>query len=71
VLADDRSYFPVYDATPVARTSLLRASPDVTRALGALEGRLSAERMRRLNAAVDRDKQPPAEVARQFLLSSR
>jgi osmoprotectant transport system permease protein len=71
VLADDRSYFPVYDAVPVARTSLLRAVPGVEPALRALEGRLSAEQMRRLNAAVDRDRQPPAEVARQFLRSSR
>ncbi len=71
VLADDRSYFPVYDAVPVARTSLLRTLPGVEPALRALRGRLSAEQMRRLNAAVDRDKRPPAEVARQFLLSSR
>jgi len=68
VLADDRAYFPVYDAVPVARTAILRAFPGVDRALRALEGRLSADEMRRLNAAVDCDKQPSAVVARQFLL---
>ncbi len=69
VLVDDRSYFPVYDAVPVARADVLRAFPAVDRALRALGGRLTAEQMRRLNAAVDRDKQRPADVARQFLQS--
>lgn len=69
VLADDRAYFPVYDAVPIARASVLRSFPEVERALRALEGRLPAEQMRRLNAAVDRDGQPPAGLAHQFLLS--
>ena len=32
-----------------------------------LEGRITADRMRRMNAAVDRDRQAPADVARAFL----
>jgi osmoprotectant transport system permease protein len=67
VLEDDRQYFPVYDAVPVARAALLRSVPAVDAALRALEGRLSAATMRRLNAAVDRDRQSPEAVVRTFL----
>jgi osmoprotectant transport system permease protein len=67
VLEDDRQYFPVYDAVPVARGDVLLALPEVEGALRALEGRLSAETMRRLNAAVDRDRRDPADVVRAFL----
>jgi osmoprotectant transport system permease protein len=67
VLEDDRQYFPVYDAVPVARTALLLSMPAVGEALRALEGRLSAATMRRLNGAVDRDRQSPGAVVRAFL----
>jgi len=67
VLEDDRLYFPVYDAVPVVRTSTLRADPVMERALRGLEGRLTADRMRQMNAAVDRDRQAPADVARAFV----
>ena len=67
VLEDDRHYFPVYDAVPVARTAALRAAPAMEEALRALEGRLTADRMRQMNAAVDRDRQAPADVARALL----
>ncbi len=66
-LADDRQYFPVYDAVPVARASLLRQHPEVAAALGRLDGRISAVEMQRMNYAVDGDKRDPAEVARAFL----
>ncbi len=67
VLEDDRHYFPVYDAVPVARAAALRAAPAMAEALRGLEGRLTADRMRLMNAAVDRDRQAPADVARAFL----
>jgi len=66
-LDDDRRYFPVYDALPVARLSALRAHPPMEEALRQLDGRLTADIMRRLNAAVDRDHQAAAAVARTFL----
>jgi glycine betaine/choline ABC-type transport system substrate-binding protein len=67
VLDDDRRYFPVYDAVPVARAATLREYPAMDRALRGLEGRLTAATMREMNAAVDRDHQAPAEVAGRFL----
>jgi osmoprotectant transport system permease protein len=66
-LADDRHYFPVYDAVPLVRASLLLQYPDVATALRRLEGRISAVAMQRMNYAVDGEKRAPAEVARAFL----
>jgi glycine betaine/choline ABC-type transport system substrate-binding protein len=67
ILEDDRRYFPVYDAVPVARASLLLQHPGVAAALGHLDGRISAVAMQRMNYAVDGEKRDPAEVARAFL----
>lgn len=66
-LEDDRRYFPVYDAVPVARASLLLRHPEIAGTLRRLEGRISAAEMRRMNYAVDAEKQDPAAVVRAFL----
>lgn len=67
VLDDDRHYFPVYDAVPVFRAAALLQHPEAAEALRRLAGRVSAEDMRRMNFAVDGEKQDPAVVARAFL----
>jgi osmoprotectant transport system permease protein len=67
VLDDDRQYFPVYDAIPVAHASMLLRHPPVGEVMRRLEGRITPADMRRMNAAVDVDKRAPAEVAREFL----
>ncbi|MEY4634599.1 MAG: Carnitine transport permease protein OpuCB [Acidobacteriota bacterium] len=67
VLEDDRRYFPVYDASPVARASVLLQYPVAAEAIRSLAGRISAADMRRLNFAVDGEKQDPAVVVRAFL----
>lgn len=66
-LDDDRRYFPVYDAAPVARAAALLKYPQVAEALRSLEGRISAAEMRKMNRAVDDGKQDPANVVRGFL----
>ena len=67
VLDDDRRYFPVYDAAPVARAAMLLKHPQVAEALRALEGRIPAAEMRKMNHAVDEGKQDPAVVVRAYL----
>ena len=67
ILQDDRHYFPVYDAVPVARAAMLLRHPEVAEVLRRLAGRISADAMQRMNYAVDGEKRPPAEVARTFL----
>jgi len=66
VLEDDRRYFPPYEAAFVLRREAI-AVPGMARAMSRLAGRIDAERMRTLNARIDRDKRPPEEVAREFL----
>ncbi|MDP3720595.1 MAG: ABC transporter permease/substrate-binding protein [Acidobacteriota bacterium] len=67
VLEDDRHYFPVYDASPVARASMLLQYPAAAAAVRNLAGRISAADMRQMNFAVDGEKQDPAAVVRAFL----
>ncbi|HEX2227044.1 MAG TPA: glycine betaine ABC transporter substrate-binding protein, partial [Candidatus Binatia bacterium] len=66
-LRDDRSYFPPYDAVPVARQALLENAA-VSEALQGLGGILSVEEMRKLNFSVDGEKLRPYDVAREFLM---
>jgi osmoprotectant transport system substrate-binding protein len=67
VLADDRRYFPPYDAVPVVRRETLEKHPEVATALNRLSGRISAEDMRRMNYAVDGEKQDASAVVKAFL----
>jgi osmoprotectant transport system permease protein len=66
-LDDDRHYFPVYDAVPVARATVLLQHPQLGEAIRRLEGHLSAAEMQRMNYAVDGEQRAPAEVVRGFL----
>jgi osmoprotectant transport system substrate-binding protein len=65
-LADDRHYFPPYDAVPIVRQSTLAQFPQLRSALADLAGKLSAADIRRLNYAVDAQHQDPAAVVREF-----
>jgi osmoprotectant transport system permease protein len=70
-LEDDRHYFPPYDAVPVIRRVTLEQRPEIRAALRQLSGILSVAEMRKLNYAVDGDKRPAREVAREFLETKR
>ena len=65
-LADDRHYFPPYQAVPLVRAEALRRWPQMQTALDALAGRISAEDMRAMNEAVDGAHRDPAEVVKEF-----
>jgi osmoprotectant transport system substrate-binding protein len=66
VLDDDRHYFPPYEAAFVTRDPVGKNAA-ARRALERLAGAISADAMRAMNAAVDRDKRRPEDVAREFL----
>lgn len=68
-LADDKLYFPPYEAVPVVRQEALRAFPGLRDALEGLAGRISADDMRHMNYAVDGQHRDVAEVVREFLSS--
>jgi osmoprotectant transport system permease protein len=67
VLEDDRHYFPAYEAVPLVRAAVLLRHPQVGEALRKLGGAITDADMRRMNYAVDGQKQEPSEVARAFL----
>lgn len=66
VLEDDRRYFPPYEAAFVVREEVWKVAA-VRGFLESLAGSVDAAAMRKLNAAVDRDKRRPEDVAREFL----
>jgi glycine betaine/choline ABC-type transport system substrate-binding protein len=67
VLADDRHYFPPYEAVPVVREETLRLHPDVGSALAELAGKISDQDMQQLNYAVDGQHRDLKTVVREFL----
>jgi osmoprotectant transport system substrate-binding protein len=67
-LADDRGYFPPYQAAPVVRAAVLERYPAVRAALRELGGKISDDEMRRLNAQADVAHQDIADIARAWLM---
>jgi osmoprotectant transport system permease protein len=67
MLEDDRQYFPPYDAVPVVHSATLLRHPEIGRAIVRLGGRVTAAEMRRMNYAVDAQRQDPAAVVDAFL----
>jgi len=67
LLADNRRYFPPYDAVPVVRTATLLREPAIGRALARLAGRISDADMRAMNAAVDLERRDAKSVAAEFI----
>jgi glycine betaine/choline ABC-type transport system substrate-binding protein len=68
-LADDRHYFPPYDAVPVVRADVLKRRPAIREALRALGGVVGVADMRRLNYAVDGEHRAARDVVHEFLAS--
>jgi osmoprotectant transport system substrate-binding protein len=66
VLADDRHYFPPYDAVPLFREDAYRRWPQMRVAVAELAGKINAQEMQAMNEAVDGQHRDPAEVVREF-----
>ena len=66
VLADDKHYFPPYQAVPLVRADALQRWPQIQMALNALAGKITADDMRTMNEGVDGQHRDPAEVVRAF-----
>jgi osmoprotectant transport system substrate-binding protein len=69
VLADDRHYFPPYDAVPIVRRDTLAKFPQLRSALADLANKISEEEMRHLNSEVDANQRDPVTVVRAFCAS--
>lgn len=70
VLEDDLGAFPGYRAVFLYRLDLPGRAPSALPALRALEGRIAADEMRRLNARVKMKRLPERVVAGDFLAST-
>jgi osmoprotectant transport system substrate-binding protein len=66
VLADDKHYFPPYQAIPLVRADALHRWPQIQTALDALAGKITADDMRSMNEAIDGQHRNPSEVVREF-----
>ena len=67
VLADDRAFFPRYDAVVLHRLDLPARHPGAFTAWKALEGRIDERAMTALNARAELDRVPFEAVAREYL----
>jgi osmoprotectant transport system substrate-binding protein len=65
-LADDKHYFPPYEAVPLVREDALRRWPEIRVALDRLAGKVTAEEVRGMNDAVDREHKDVGDVVREF-----
>lgn len=67
LLEDELGIIPPYDAILLASADFVAERPEARAALEPLVGAIDADRMRRMNLAVDRDGRSPAAVASEFL----
>jgi len=67
VLADDKGYFPRYDAVLLYRADLPQRFPRTWTALSKLEGEIDDAAMRRMNAAAELENKDFASVAAAYL----
>lgn len=66
-LADDRHYFPPYEAVYLVRQDSLTRVPALSEVLAKLANAISTEEMRRLNYEIDGNKRDPKEVVKEWL----
>jgi osmoprotectant transport system substrate-binding protein len=68
VLKDPKFIFGFQNVAPIVSKKVLdKEGPDFGDTLNAVSAKLTTEAMQKMNAAVDLDKQKPADVAKQFL----
>jgi osmoprotectant transport system permease protein len=70
-LADDRHYFPPYEAVYLVRQDTLARVPALREVITQLGNAISTDEMRRLNYEVDGNKRDPKEVVREWIGGKR
>ena len=66
-LADDRHYFPPYEAVYLVRQDSLARVPALKEVMSKLANAIATEEMRRLNYEIDGDKRDPKEVVKEWI----
>jgi glycine betaine/choline ABC-type transport system substrate-binding protein len=67
ILADDKHFFPPYEAVPIVREDTFARHPEVRAAIAELAGKISDAEMQKMNYEVAGEDRDTAEVAREFL----
>jgi osmoprotectant transport system permease protein len=70
-LADDRRYFPPYEAVYLVRQDTLARLPVLREVLTQLANAISTDEMRRLNFEVDGNRRDPKEIVREWIGGKR
>ena len=70
-LADDRHYFPPYEAVYLVRQDTLARVPAIREVLDKLANSISTDDMRRLNYEIDGNRRDPKEVVREWIGGKR
>lgn len=70
-LADDRHYFPPYEAVYLVRQDTLARVPALREVLDKLANAITTEEMRRLNYEIDGNRRDPKEVVREWIGGKR
>ncbi|MFH8986566.1 glycine betaine ABC transporter substrate-binding protein [Streptomyces sp. NPDC017940] len=68
-MADDKSFFPNYNAAPEINSKTLRKHPQIADVLAPVTRKLDNKVARALNAKVDVDGQDPHEVAKDWMVA--
>ena len=71
VLADDKHYFPPYQAVPLVREESLQRWPQMRTALDRLAGAVTAQEMQAMNNAVDGQHRDVGDVVREFRMRKK
>tara|TARA_Y100000590_G_scaffold323369_1_gene366535 strand:+ start:258570 stop:260114 length:1545 start_codon:yes stop_codon:yes gene_type:complete len=71
ILKDDKNYFPPYNPAFLAKADFLKQNPVLKETIQKLEGLISEDEMIEMNDQVDRLKQDPKDVARNFLINKK
>jgi osmoprotectant transport system substrate-binding protein len=66
VLADDRHFFPPYEAVPLVREDSLKRHPGIQVAMDRLAGKVSADEVQGMNDAVDAQHRDVGDVVKEF-----
>jgi osmoprotectant transport system substrate-binding protein len=67
LLEDDKHLWPPYNVAPVVRGALLKDRPEIAIVLNAVSATITDGAAQAMNAAVENEKQDPADVAAAFL----
>ena len=66
VMADDKHYFPPYEAVPLVREDSVAKHPEIQVAITRLAGKVSADEVQAMNDAVDAQHRDVGDVVREF-----